>query len=556
MPPECECAGLTRPLRRAYSRCIASSLVIEPRPGAQPLPGPPFRGLAATRKVGTRSAASDAALFTLGLYGAQLMIFVAGIVQKGLLGPKGSGYWALMGTFMTFFGLAALGAFDGGAARQVPSHRGRQEYREAAEVADTAGTFTMVAMAVCGIGLALVAIAVGGEWAPEVQWGLVILGLTAPLRSLADCHDFLIQATKRFDASAMGLLLRAFITVTIQTALVYFFGFWGMFLGLLLGTVAVLWMWARLGLTGLQTPAFRWRIHPAALREVLSVGFPIMIQGQSWQLFLAIDNLIVAAYINVTNLGYYALAVSVTSYVLFLPRGIGAALFPRMLEKFAPSEDIRSIRHYITDVQRILSYLLLGPIIAALYFLLPVLIRQALPAFVPAIPVIHIMVAGSFFISMVQMPTKVLIAAGYRWRVAWLQLGSVAVNAGANYLAVAVLGGGIKGAAIATSASYAVLFLVVTGYALSKAFNPREVVVHIGEVLVAFVYLVGVLWAIEALVGPGGGSFLRDSAIGVVKLAICLVLVSPWALVAERRYGALTTIRGMLGGAVRKVRTR
>jgi O-antigen/teichoic acid export membrane protein len=543
-------------VRRAYSRYIASSLVIDPPRGAQPLPGPPFRGLAATRKVGTRSAASDAALFTLGLYSAQLLIFIAGIVQKGLLGPTGSGYWALMGTFMTFFGFAALGAFDGGAARQVPSHRGRGEYREAADVADTAGTFTMVAMAVCGVGLALVAVAVGGEWAPEVQWGLVILGLTAPLRALADCHDFLIQATKRFDASAAGLLLRAFITVTIQTAFVYFFGFWGMFLGLLLGSVAVLWMWGRLGLTGLHTPAFRWRIRPAALREVLGIGLPIMIQGQSWQLFLAIDNLIVAAFINVTNLGYYALAVSVTSYVLFLPRGIGTALFPRMLERFAPSGDIRTIRHYITDVQRILSYLLLGPAIASLYFLLPVLIRQALPAFTPAIPVIHVMVAGSFFISMVQMPTKVLIAANYRWRVAFLQIGSVVVNAGANYLAVAVLDGGIRGAAIATSASYAVLFFVVTGYALSKAFKPREVLVHLGEVLAVFVYLVAVMWGIEALLGPGGGSLLHDAAVGIGELMLCLALLSPWAWLAERRYGALTTIKGMLGRGIRRLRNR
>ena len=227
-----------------------------------------------------------------------------------------------------------------------------------------------------------------------------------------------------------------------------------------------------------------------------------------------------------------------------------------MLERFAPSGDIRSIRHYITDVQRILSYLLLGPTIAALYFLLPVLIRQALPAFEPAIPVVHIMVAGSFFISMVQMPTKVLIAAGYRWRVAWLQIGSVAVNAGANYLAVAVLDGGIKGAAIATSASYAVLFLVVTIYALSKALEPREVILHVGEVLAAFAYLMGALWAIETLFGPGGGSFLHDSAIGVLKLAICLMLLSPWALVAERQYGALSTIKGLLGGGLRKVRTR
>ena len=60
----------------------------------------------------------------------------------------------------------------------------------------------------------------------------------------------------------------------------------------------------------------------------MSFGFPIMLQGQIWLLFMSIDNLIVAGFISVKDLGYYALAVSVTGYVLHMPRSIGAALFP------------------------------------------------------------------------------------------------------------------------------------------------------------------------------------------------------------------------------------
>jgi O-antigen/teichoic acid export membrane protein len=224
-----------------------------------------------------------------------------------------------------------------------------------------------------------------------------------------------------------------------------------------------------------------------------------------------------------------------------------------MLERYAQSQDIRSVRHYATDVQRILAYLLVPPAIASLYFLLPVLVRQALPAFDPAIPVIHIMVAGSFFIAIAHMPTEFLITTGFRWQLAGLGAIGLAINAGANYFAVAVVDGGIRGAAIATSASYLALFLIVTTYGLGKAYTRREVFLHIAELFGVFAYLMGAVWAIELLVGPGGGSLLHDAAIGVAKLAVCLLLLSPWFLLAQRRYKALTTIAGLLRGGFRTV---
>jgi O-antigen/teichoic acid export membrane protein len=546
--------AVRRPLtgagRRAYSRSIASSLAVDSqgaRPGA---PDPAFPGLAGFPEAGRRSAATDAALVTVAIYGSQALLFVAGVVQKGLLGPTNAGYWALMGTFMTFFSLLALGAFDG-ATRQVPTHRGRKEWNQAAAVSNSAATFTLAAMAVGGLAVAAGVVGFGQGMAPPLRWGIVILALTAPLRALVDCHDLLIQMTKRFDASAAGLLLRAGVTISFQTLFVLLFGYYGMFMGLVLGAVLVLWMWARMDLTGLRRPAFRLGLERRPLGEAIGVGVPIMVQGQTWYLFLAIDNLIVAAFIDVKNLGYYALAVSVTSYVVLLPKSIGQALFPRMLERFAQSRDIRSIRHYATDVQRILAYLLVPPAIASLYFLLPVLVRQALPSFEPAIPVIHVMVAGSFFIAIAQMPTEFLITTGYRWQLAGLGALALAINAGANYFAVAVVDGGIRGAAIATSASYAALFLIVSTYALGKAYTRREVWLHIAELLGVFAYLMASVWGVELLLGPGGGSLLHDVAIGIAKLAICLVLLAPWFVLAQRRYRAFSTIAELLRSAVR-----
>ncbi|MEA2359017.1 MAG: hypothetical protein QOI62_2277 [Solirubrobacteraceae bacterium] len=510
-------------------------------------------GLAAIPEGKVRSAASDAATFTLATYCAQALLFVAGLVQKGLLGPVATGFWSLMQTFWVLLAIAPLGTLQG-STRQIPIRRGRRDYAAAAAAAATGSSFSLLAIAVAGALLAAGALVLGGGWAPELRWGLLLLGVTGPLRLLCDCHQVIFQATKRFDVASLSTVVDAAIMLTVGTLTVWLLGFYGMFAAVAASNLTLLAVWSRKGLTGWRRPAFRWRIERRLVRELASFGAPIMVQGQIWLLFLAVDNLIVAAILGVRQLGYYALAVSVTTYVLLLPRSIGAALFPRMTERFAQAEDVASIRHYAVDVQRLLAYMLVPIFVAAACFGVPVIIRHGLPEFAPAIDAVRIMVAGSFAVALVNMPTKVLITAGYRWRLVALMLACLGLNAGANYLAVGPLRQGIEGAAAATSASYLVTFLVLTSYALGKALAPGEVARHVGELLAVFAYVVGALWAIESLVGPGGGGLILDAAVAAAKLLAFLVLLTPWLLRAQARYGSVTMLWSLARAGARRLR--
>jgi O-antigen/teichoic acid export membrane protein len=519
---------------------------------AAALPDPGRRGLAALPDTTTRSAASDAAVYTLATYAAQGLLFAGGLVQKGLLGPVGTGFWSLIQTFWVFLTIAPLGTMHG-STRQIPLRRGRGDYTAAAAAAATGSSFSLAAIAIAGGLVAAVALVAGGGWAPELRYGLVILGVIAPLRLLCDCHEVIFVATKRFDVASLSTLVEALIMVTFGTLMVWLLGFFGLFLAMIAACLGRLVFWWRRGLTGWRRPAFAWRIERRLVRELLAFGAPIMIQGQIWLLFLTVDNLIVAAFLGVRDLGYYALAVSVTSYILLLPRSIGAALFPRMTERFATAGDIGSIHHYATDVQRLLAYLLLPLFVAAAFFGVPVLIRQALPEFEPAIGAVQIMVAGSFVVALMNMPTKVLITAGHRWPLVGLMLVCLAINAAANWLALGPLDRGIEGAAAATSASYVATFVALTAYALGKALRPVDVARHVGALLIVFVYVIAALWGIEAVVGPGGGTPSADAGVAAAKLLAFLVVVAPWLMLAERRYHGLGTLWSLARAGARRV---
>src|SRR4051812_11597375 len=85
---------------------------------SSPPDGSASGGLAATPGGEERSAASETTTLALGFYVSQVLLFVAGFVQKGLLGPADTGYWSLVGAFWPILTLATLGAFVG-AIREV-----------------------------------------------------------------------------------------------------------------------------------------------------------------------------------------------------------------------------------------------------------------------------------------------------------------------------------------------------------------------------------------------------------------------------------------------------
>lgn len=505
-------------------------------------------GLAGLPDTRTTSLASDAALYTAATYAAQILIFLGGIVQKGILGPENTGFWTLMGTAWSVLAIVSLGVVQG-AIRQIPHYRGRGELDQAAATADTAFTFSQLAMGLGGLALAAFALAFGGDWAPELRWGLMLVGLIAPLRNLVDCYEILFQATKRFTPLAVGLITKGLVVVVIQTLLVIAFGYYGMFAGLVALSLATLAVYRRMGLSGSRTPAFHRRLERRRVGELSKFGIPIYVYSQAWVLFLAIDSLIVANFVGVDELGYYGLALSVTSYIILLPRTVVQTVFPRMQERYSASGEAGAIRHYARDTQLVLAFMLVPPFVAAAYFFVPVLIRQALPAFDPAITVVHIIVAGSFLIALVELPVELIITIGKRWNLSALMVGALAFNAAANYVAVAVLDGGIEGAAYATVLSYLALLFSVTAYgfgATSGRASALRQLVAIGAVVV---YSLGAMWGLGALL-PSGGSAPHDVAWAIGGwLAFCALLV-PWGILVQRRYGAVSMLRDAVSSIV------
>src|SRR4029079_13877331 len=111
---------------------------------------------------------------------------------------------------------------------------------------------------------------------------------------------------------------------------------------------------------------------------------------------------------------------------------------------------------------------------------------------------------------------------------------------------------GLKGAAAATAISYLITFVLTTGYSLSRVIRPLEVVAHLGEIVLVFLYMYGALRGIEALFGSSEGSLIADSALAALKFALFAVVMLPWLWLAEHRVQGVSRLRALALKAVRR----
>jgi hypothetical protein len=102
--------------------------------------------------------------------------------------------------------------------------------------------------------------------------------------------------------------------------------------------------------------------------------------------------------------------------------------------------------------------------------------------------------------------------------------------------------------------SYFVVFIATSGYALNMMIGRRTMVAHVSELVLVAAYVAAAVWAIEGLLGSGAGPLVGDVLTATAKLALFVVALTPWLVLAQRRVQALSRVRDTGMKVLRKVR--
>jgi O-antigen/teichoic acid export membrane protein len=467
----------------------------------------------------------DTVSYTTSALVAQALGLVAGFWVARMLGPSDFGIWngvslvLVYGAYMDFGVLSAMG-------RDLPFFLGQGDSENAASLEGAARWTTIVGatLAACVV----IATSFFLRQSMMMLTGLFIMAIVLIVQQVYTYHRTVLRSHNQFGELSRQQFLFSTATAGLAVLCVTVAGLLGRMIAAALAQVAIV-------LYALNRNPWRPlpRLNLRVTWSLMRVGIPITVSGFILSLVTTVDRPIVIAFLGEKQLGYYGLALLLTSMVSLVPSMASQVLYPRITYRFGQSgRDVAALRSFVL-MPPVLLACLLPVAIGPLYFVLPLAITLFLPAYVPSITATRIAVIGIFFYSILGLTDYFLVTIGKLKQYAIFGCIALVLKLAFSYLSLR-LGYGIVGVAFSgTLLTYFIYSSVVIGYALSHYTRAgRDWYRYFLRLWLPFAYMLGLLWIVELAVTrlmPASsrvGLILSASAQVVLYLLGTLPLVS------------------------------
>lgn len=256
------------------------------------------------------------------------------LIVARLFGPDGSGEFTLVSTLLLFLLTTSLLGIDTGVTWMVSS--GRWRAPDALRTTRLGALALGIAGAAAGVGLyALGSSSVFGE----IRWALIVPALASlPFALLWTYASGVALGTDRYEPAVAMPAAQAFAYVAGVGLLGALFGLEGAVFGLLVGHVAaaaIAMAWNRRVDRASTSPP---KTDFASLTKAARFGLKLWVPTVLSILQLRFDLFLLGAYFNHAEVGYYAVAIAITSTLPILPAALGSVLFPRVAALSAAGE--------------------------------------------------------------------------------------------------------------------------------------------------------------------------------------------------------------------------
>lgn len=117
---------------------------------------------------------------------------------------------------------------------------------------------------------------------------------------------------------------------------------------------------------------------------LIRTGFPMLVSGYLWTVFVSCDQTYIAHYLTSKDLGLYSLAGYVMTAVLMIPTSVNALLYPKAATRYGQTNNPHSLYEFWKKSLCIYA-LLLFPACVIIYFILPYVIAFLMPKYVEGV---------------------------------------------------------------------------------------------------------------------------------------------------------------------------
>jgi O-antigen/teichoic acid export membrane protein len=298
---------------------------------------------------------------------AIVAFFLAPFVVRSL-GDSAYGAWVLLGSLVGYMGLLDMGV-RGAVTRYIAKYHAENDHQQSSRLASSAFILFCIAGLLAIFLAALLAVFVvpafriPADLVSEARIVVVIGGITIGTALINGVFEGIIVGRQRFDY-ASGLTigaegLRALLVVLVLSA-----GEGLVALALIQLAIGVLRMGAARQIGRRLYPEAQIRFRnwaPQSIRTIFSFSVYVMFLQASGTIIMYTDSLVISAFLPISLLTFFAIAVNLTTYARSIVRGISFTLMP-MSSALEAQGMMQELRRIVLKSAR-LSTLMIFPIV-------------------------------------------------------------------------------------------------------------------------------------------------------------------------------------------------
>lgn len=318
------------------------------------------------------------------------------VVLARLLGPAGLGdYNLLLSLVVVLLAVGTIG-LDFGLSYAVA----RNEWSPRDALAQTQFVGLMLGLCALAVGVVMYH-ATQKTVFSSIDEAEILLALAClPFALTTQLAGALALAIDRYEIAALVPSLQSGLTLVLTAILAPLLGLKGALAGFLAAYLLSALVLFIVNVRGVGPPTSDWLSATwPRCRSAIRFGFGLSLTSALWLVIQRLDLFLLSAFVSSAVLGQYALAFSITTAQLLLPRALGQVLLPRIARLGAASEadqravTMKSLRHGVLLVT------LTALVMAALLPLTPLVFGDQFGATVPLAEVLVPGVAAAGLIS-------------------------------------------------------------------------------------------------------------------------------------------------------------
>ena len=297
--------------------------------------------------------------------------FIVSILAAKLLGPTNFGFYNLIDLVGKYGPISTLGV-PSGTSREIPINLGKGKINHASKLNDTGftGMFIttgMTALVILGIsifsfsGITLFAISMAS------------LGVIA--NAIYEYHIVYLYSYSQFRIASLVISVYATFLLILSLSLILIFDIWGQLFAIFLVPVsAIIYVYSK------RFHHFSISIDYPLYFHIIKIGLPMLLIGLGETFLITLDRILIVKYFDITNLGYYGLAIMVFVFSQQVHSAISQVIYPKLNLLFGQSKNVDKFSE-ITIPPAILLSIGMPPLIAVLMYILPLVVKYYLPEY-------------------------------------------------------------------------------------------------------------------------------------------------------------------------------